>query len=141
MVCRTCGKKGDHWTSRCPYKDLAQPPESLVDKPLTDGATTAAPATKGAYVPSSLRVGAERPSASMRHRNEENSVRVTNLLEDMKADLHELFRPIGHITRVFPLTKRWLEQREDAASAINKLIVYGYDSPILRVKWATPRAN
>ncbi|MFS8009144.1 putative transcription factor interactor and regulator CCHC(Zn) family [Helianthus anomalus] len=25
MVCRTCGKKGDHWPSKCPYKDLASP--------------------------------------------------------------------------------------------------------------------
>jgi len=23
IVCRICGKKGDHWTSKCPYKDLA----------------------------------------------------------------------------------------------------------------------
>ena len=23
LVCRICGKKGDHWTSKCPYKDLA----------------------------------------------------------------------------------------------------------------------
>nr|KAJ0195340.1 hypothetical protein LSAT_V11C700380640 [Lactuca sativa] len=28
MVCRTCGKKGDHWTSNSLYKDLAQPTES-----------------------------------------------------------------------------------------------------------------
>ena len=20
LVCRICGKKGDHWTSKCPYK-------------------------------------------------------------------------------------------------------------------------
>ncbi|KAG0466589.1 hypothetical protein HPP92_018169 [Vanilla planifolia] len=33
MVCRTCGKKGDHWTSKCPYKDLAQPADSFIDKP------------------------------------------------------------------------------------------------------------
>ena len=23
LVCRICGKKGDHWTTKCPYKDLA----------------------------------------------------------------------------------------------------------------------
>ncbi|KAJ7961874.1 Eukaryotic translation initiation factor 3 subunit G [Quillaja saponaria] len=33
MVCRTCGKEGYHWTSRCPYKDLAQPSETFIDKP------------------------------------------------------------------------------------------------------------
>lgn len=53
MVCRTCGKKGDHWTSRCPYKDLAQPMETFVDKPpVTE--TVGPGATKGTYVPPSL---------------------------------------------------------------------------------------
>lgn len=23
LVCRICGKRGDHWTNKCPYKDLA----------------------------------------------------------------------------------------------------------------------
>ncbi|KAL2898881.1 Eukaryotic translation initiation factor 3 subunit G [Bienertia sinuspersici] len=153
MVCRTCGKRGDHWTSRCPYKDLAQPPESLVDKPPTDGPAAAAPATKGAYIPPSLRAGAERPSTDMRRRNEENSVRVTNLSEDTReADLHELFRPFGQITRVYVAIdqKTGLSRgfgfvnfanREDAERAINKLNGYGYDSLILRVEWATPRAS
>ncbi|MED6203803.1 hypothetical protein PIB30_003095 [Stylosanthes scabra] len=55
MVCRTCGKKGDHWTSRCPYKDLAPPSEGFVDKPPTSDAAAAAPgSTKGAYVPREL---------------------------------------------------------------------------------------
>ncbi|KAL3732274.1 hypothetical protein ACJRO7_029018 [Eucalyptus globulus] len=75
MVCRTCGKKGDHWTSRCPYKDLAQPVETFVDKPAAAKPTS----TKGAYVPPSMRAGAEQTGAEMRRRNEENSVRVTNL--------------------------------------------------------------
>ncbi|KAF9623104.1 hypothetical protein IFM89_037506 [Coptis chinensis] len=33
MVCVTCGKRGDRWTAQCPFKDLAQPLESFVDKP------------------------------------------------------------------------------------------------------------
>ncbi|KAI4297662.1 hypothetical protein L6164_037544 [Bauhinia variegata] len=49
MVCRTCGKKGDHWTSRCPYKDLAPPAEGFVDKPAAAEAATAASVSK-AYV-------------------------------------------------------------------------------------------
>ncbi|KAG2272295.1 hypothetical protein Bca52824_066850 [Brassica carinata] len=35
MVCRICHKKGDHWTSKCPYKDLAEPTDVFVDKPPT----------------------------------------------------------------------------------------------------------
>ncbi|KAL2927297.1 Eukaryotic translation initiation factor 3 subunit G [Bienertia sinuspersici] len=160
MVCRTYGKKGDHWTSRCPYKDLAQPPERLIDKPPTDGPIAAAPATKGTYILPSLRAGAERLSTDMRRRNEENRVRVTNLSEDTREDdLHELFIPIGRISWVYVaidqknvaidqktgLSRGFgfvnFAKREDAERAINKLNVYGYDSLILRVKWATPRAN
>ncbi|KAL2931034.1 Eukaryotic translation initiation factor 3 subunit G [Bienertia sinuspersici] len=77
MVCRTCGKKGDHWTSRCPYKDLAQPPERLIHKPPQMGPLLLLPLPR-------------------------NRVRVINLSEDTReADLHELFSPIGQISRVY----------------------------------------
>ncbi|KAK9282770.1 hypothetical protein L1049_011905 [Liquidambar formosana] len=155
MVCRTCGKKGDHWTSRCPYKDLAQPTETFVDKPpASEAAPGAGGATKGAYVPPSLRPGAERPGGSeMRRRNEENSVRVTNLSEDTREpDLLELFRTFGPVSRVYVAIDQKtgmsrgfgfvnFVNKEDAERAINKLNGYGYDNLILRVEWATPRAN
>ncbi|ESW25659.1 hypothetical protein PHAVU_003G054600 [Phaseolus vulgaris] len=155
MVCRTCGKKGDHWTSRCPYKDLAPPSEGFVDKPATsDGAAAAAGATKGAYVPPGMRAGAERSSGSdMRRRNDENSVRVTNLSEDTREpDLLELFRSFGPVSRVYVAIDQKTSMsrgfgfvnfvnREDAQRAIGKLNGYGYDNLILRVEWATPRAN
>jgi len=155
MVCRTCGKKGDHWTSRCPYKDLAPQTDAFVDKPPASDTTVAAPgAGKAAYVPPSMRPGAERASGSdMRRRNDENSVRVTNLSEDTREpDLLELFRPFGAVTRVYVAIDQKtgmsrgfgfvnFVNREDAERAINKLNGYGYDSLILRVEWATPRAN
>ncbi|GAU12800.1 hypothetical protein TSUD_72860 [Trifolium subterraneum] len=155
MVCRTCGKKGDHWTSRCPYKDLAQPAEGFVDKPpAADGAAAAAAGGKGAYVPPSLRAGAERTTGSdMRRRNDENSVRVTNLSEDTREpDLLELFRPFGAVSRVYVAIDQKtgmsrgfgfvnFVSREDAQRAINKLNGYGYDNLILRVEWATPRTT
>nr|AFK35957.1 unknown [Medicago truncatula] len=156
MVCRTCGKKGDHWTSRCPYKDLAQPPETFVDKPVATDAAPGASAgsAKGAYVPPSLRAGAERTTGSdMRRRNDENSVRVTNLSEDTREpDLLELFRPFGAVSRVYVAIgqKTGMSRgfgfvnfvsREDAQRAINKLNGYGYDNLILRVEWATPRTT
>ncbi|KAH8497026.1 hypothetical protein Peur_054426 [Populus x canadensis] len=155
MVCRTCGKKGDHWTSRCPYKDLAQPPETFIDKPpATETAMAATGATKGAYVPPSMRAGAERTVGSdMRRRNEENSVRVTNLSEDTREpDLLELFRTFGPVSRVYVAIDQKtgvsrgfgfvnFVSKEDAERAINKLNGYGYDNLILRVEWATPRTN
>ncbi|KAF2318892.1 hypothetical protein GH714_011474 [Hevea brasiliensis] len=156
MVCRTCGKKGDHWTSRCPYKDLAPQPEGFIDKPAAAEpvAAAAAGATKGAYVPPSMRAGAERTVGSdMRRRNEENSVRVTNLSEDTREpDLLELFRTFGPVSRVYVAIDQKtgvsrgfgfvnFVNKEDAERAINKLNGYGYDNLILRVEWATPRSN
>ncbi|KAK4364831.1 hypothetical protein RND71_016189 [Anisodus tanguticus] len=159
MVCRTCGKKGDHWTSKCPFKDLAQPSETFMDKPPSTEAPVAggAGAQKSAYVPPSMRGGAaERASGGgteMRRRNEENSVRVTNLSEDTReADLLELFRPFGHVSRVYVAIDQKtgmsrgfgfvnFVNREDAERAINKLNGYGYDNLILRVEWAAPRAT
>ncbi|XVF23963.1 hypothetical protein REPUB_Repub13aG0085000 [Reevesia pubescens] len=109
---------------------------------------------KGAYVPPSMRAGAERTGESdMRHRNDENSVRVTNLSEDTREpDLIELFRTFSPVTRVYVAmdqktgTSRGFSfvnfvNREDAQRAINKLNGYGYDYLILLVEWATPRSN
>lgn len=155
MVCRTCGKKGDHWTSKCPYKDLAPQTEAIADRPPTaDGPGVTGGAVKGAYVPPSLRAGGgDRPGHEMRRRNDENSVRVTNLSEDTREpDLLELFRTFGSVSRVYVAVDQKtgssrgfgfvnFVQREDAEKAISKLNGYGYDNLILHVEWATPRPN
>ncbi|XP_073146081.1 uncharacterized protein [Henckelia pumila] len=154
MVCRSCGKKGDHWTSRCPYKDLTQESESFMDKPPLETISTTPGPVKNAYVPPTMRGNnTERTGTDMRRRNEENSVRVTNLSEDTREpDLLELFRPFGAVSRVYVAvdqrtgTSRGFGfvnfvSREDAERAINKLNGYGYDNLILRVEWAAPRAN
>ncbi|XP_052171418.1 uncharacterized protein LOC127787415 [Diospyros lotus] len=154
MVCRTCGKKGDHWTSRCPYKDLAPQTEAFIDKPVASETNVAPGATKGAYVPPSMRAGAERPTGTdMRRRNDENSVRVTNLSEDTREpDLHELFCTFGPVSRVYVAIDQKtgmsrgfgfvnFVNKEDAERAIAKLNGYGYDNLILRVEWATPRTT
>lgn len=88
---------------------------------------------------------------SMRRPRDENSIRVTNLSEDTReADLQELFRPFGQITRIYIAFNRDTGEsrgfafvnfanRDDAQKAINKLDGYGYDNLILRVEWAAPR--
>ncbi|MCL7045251.1 hypothetical protein MKW94_000838 [Papaver nudicaule] len=151
MVCRTCGKKGDHWTSKCPYKDLAAPPESFSDKPATADAAT--PSKSGTYVHPGQREGAKLGSEMRPRRHEENSVRVTNLSEDTREpDLLELFRTFGAVSRTYVAIDQKtgmsrgfgfvnFVNKEDAERAINKLNGYGYDNLILRVEWATPRAN
>merc|ERR1719440_1536658 len=55
LVCRICGKKGDHWTTKCPYKDLA----AIGEKPPGEDDAGAGAARKaGGYVPPSMRAGA-----------------------------------------------------------------------------------
>ncbi|KAG0535210.1 hypothetical protein BDA96_04G346800 [Sorghum bicolor] len=158
MVCRTCGKKGDHWTSKCPYKDLApQQGESSGDRPPSaDGSGGAAGGKggSGAYVPVFKRLGGDRSGADvMRRRNDENSVRVSNLSEDARdPDLAELFGQFGQLSRVYVAIDRVTGEsrgfgfvnfvhREDGERAINKLNGYGYDNLILHVEWAAPRPN
>ncbi|KAL6652214.1 hypothetical protein ACP70R_011139 [Stipagrostis hirtigluma subsp. patula] len=155
MVCRTCGKKGDHWTSKCPYKDLAPKTESFVDRPRTSDDTAGqGGASKGSYVPPIRREGADRSGAdAMRRRNDENSVRVSNLSEDTREpDLLELFRVFGPVIRVYVAVDHKTGAsrgfgfvnfacREDGENAIAKLNGYGYDNLILRLEWAAPRPN
>ncbi|OAY81155.1 eukaryotic translation initiation factor 3 subunit G [Ananas comosus] len=151
MVCRTCGRKGDHWTSKCPYKDLAPQTDNLPPPELGPSA----PGTgKSTYVPPGMRGGGgDRTGTEMRRRNDENSVRVTNLSEDTREpDLLELFRTFGPVSRVYVAVDQKtgvsrgfgfvnFVHKEDAERAINKLNGYGYDNLILRVEWATPRPN
>ncbi|KAJ0266303.1 RNA recognition motif domain-containing protein [Hirschfeldia incana] len=141
MVCRVCRMRGDHWTARCPQRDLL----SLMETPPTSEASTS---TSEAYVPPSMRSGADRL-----RRNDENSVRVTNLSEDTcQEDLMELFHPFGAVTRAYVARDKNTSMsrgfgfvnfvsREDAQRAINMLNGYGYDNLILRVEWATPRPS
>jgi len=156
LVCRICGKKGDHWTTKCPYKDLASMNTlGLGDsKPPGDDDGPGKGPGKGGYVPPSMRAGASSGASmgeSMNRRREENSVRVSNLSEDTREqDLQELFRPFGPVTRIYVAFNRETGEsrgfafvnfvnRDDAQRAINKLDGYGYDNLILRVEWAAPR--
>lgn len=159
IVCRTCGKKGDHWTSKCPFKDLMGstgflPPTEDEGPGLAAPGLGSATPGKTSYVPPSLRGGAGKGDGdSMRRGRDDNSIRVTNLSEDTREqDLQELFRPFGPISRIYVAFDREtglsrgfafinFVNREDAIRAINKLDGYGYDNLILRVEWATPRSD
>jgi translation initiation factor 3 subunit G len=147
LVCRTCGKKGDHWTSKCPYKDLANDGS----KPPEEEASGMPRRTAGGYVPPSMREGATGAGATMLNRRDDNSIRVSNLSEDTREqDLQELFRPFGPVTRIYVAFNREtgesrgfafvnMVNKEDGERAIAKLDGYGYDNLILRVEWAEKR--
>ncbi|ETE64811.1 Eukaryotic translation initiation factor 3 subunit G [Ophiophagus hannah] len=161
VSCRIC--KGDHWTTRCPYKDTLGPMQkelaeqlglSTGEKEKLPGEPEPAQAQQnktGKYVPPSLRDGASRRGESMqpnRRADDNATIRVTNLSEDTReTDLQELFRPFGSISRIYLAKDKTTGQskgfafisfhrREDAARAIAGVSGFGYDHLILNVEWA-----
>lgn len=164
VSCRIC--KGDHWTTKCPYKDTLGPIQEKLqdgDKPAGEqpaptqvpvGGVAPAQANKpgGKYVPPSLRDGAAKGKGETMQskRDESATIRVTNLSEDTReSDLQELFRPFGPIQRIYLAKDKNTGQskgfafinfhrREDAARAIAGVSGFGYDHLILNVEWAKP---
>ncbi|XP_076436328.1 eukaryotic translation initiation factor 3 subunit G-like [Babylonia areolata] len=162
VQCRIC--KGDHWTTKCPYKDTLAPlQEKLTEEqrkpseapaPTTGGAAAGPKPTGGSkYVPPSLRDGASKgrgESMANQRKDEAATIRVTNLSEDTReSDLQELFRPFGPISRIYLAKDKVTGQskgfafinfhrREDAARAIAGVSGFGYDHLILNVEWAKP---
>ncbi|KAJ7377415.1 Eukaryotic translation initiation factor 3 subunit G [Desmophyllum pertusum] len=166
VQCRIC--KGDHWTTKCPYKDQLEVIQAQVKEDEAAGAAGAAPGAPGAapgageqpaasktgkYIAPGLREGAaNRRGESMprSQRDESATIRVTNLSEDTReSDLQELFRPFGPISRIFLAKDKITNQskgfafinfvhREDAARAIQSVQGFGYDHLILNVEWAKP---
>jgi len=145
-VCRVCGKVGDHWTLKCPFKP-ADKADGTAEEEVKKGDTYKAPHLRAGAAGRSPSMGS---SSSGPQREDLATVRVTNLSEDTKeADLQELFRPFGPISRIYLAkdkennTSRGFafvsfHRKEDAARAIDKLSGYGYDHLILHLEWAKP---
>merc|ERR1719154_53198 len=168
VKCRIC--KGDHWTTKCPYKDslqLLQQKEQEKEAGTTEQnrqaqqpAVSAPGGQPGGskYVQPNLRGGegaTQRRGETMQSRrtDEAATVRVTNLSEDtQESDLQELFRPFGQIARIYLAKDKITNQskgfafisyikRDDAARAIKALQGFGYDHLILNVEWAKPSVS
>lgn len=97
---------GDHWTLKCPYKNL--PPDQIPDIkdiPMGDDESGQKDGNlKGKYVPPARRSGAEGESAPSGQYADRDSatLRVTNISsETRESDLQELFRPFGPIARIY----------------------------------------
>eukprot|EP00300_Choanocystis_sp_HF-7_P006233 c14573_g1_i1.p1 GENE.c14573_g1_i1~~c14573_g1_i1.p1 ORF type:complete len:257 (+),score=53.41 c14573_g1_i1:86-856(+) len=122
-------------------------------KPITPAPSSEAnPAVKSdKYVPPSLRAGAGqaiRDGSAMRQRDDTNTLRVTNLPDDVvEEDLGAMFRQFGHVIRIYLARDRVTQDsrgfafvnytnREDAERAIAKLNGFGYQNMILHVEWS-----
>ncbi|OQR78486.1 eukaryotic translation initiation factor 3 subunit G-like [Tropilaelaps mercedesae] len=157
IQCRIC--KEDHWTTQCPYKDRMPSGVGQLDESSRAAAAAANAASKGMdpnktdlYVAPSLRAGAgARRGETMgntRHGRDDNTVRVTNLSEDIRErDIQELFSPFGTIQRIYLAKDKFTSnskgfafvsfvRKEAAVSAIMHLNGYGYDNLILSVEMA-----
>lgn len=113
-------------------------------------------AAGGKYIPPSQRAalasgggGGVKPE---RRTDDLNTIRVTNISESTtEADLQDLFKPFGRISRVYlAKDKETMQSRgfafvsfvnkDDAAKAMEKLQGFGYDHLILKLEWARPNA-
>jgi translation initiation factor 3 subunit G len=110
IKCRICG--GDHWTSKCPYKDTMAPegepgPGLPTDEDQAPAAGGGLGAQSGSYVPPHLRgkggAGERMGGGKYGHeRDDLATLRVTNLSEGAdESELKELFGRWGNVTRVF----------------------------------------
>lgn len=123
------------------------------------GAVAGGPPTdkgKDKYVPPSMREGGNRKGDMMtmgRSKDEANTIRVTNLPEDIQdGDIRELFHQFGRISRIFLARDKYtghskgfafvsFERREDASKAVHAVNGHGYANLILSVEWAKPSGN
>ncbi|KAK5111696.1 translation initiation factor eIF3 subunit g [Meristemomyces frigidus] len=163
IKCRICS--GDHFTTKCPFKDTMAPegeaagaPADMDDRMPGDGAG-AGGATRpgGSYVPPHLRDGAGGATGGERmggkfERDDLATLRVTNVSEFAEeSDLREIFERHGRVTRVFLAKDRETGRakgfafvsyadRSDAARACERVDGYGFGHLILKVEFAKKTA-
>ncbi|XP_078040641.1 eukaryotic translation initiation factor 3 subunit g1 [Augochlora pura] len=159
VKCRNCN--GDHWTSKCPYKDTVLAGGKVPDdkKPLISagapGAVAELKPQGSKYVPPSMRDGGNKrgDAMQMQRRDDITTIRISNLSESTTdADLEELVKPFGTVLKFYlPKDKQTnlckgfayvhFKYRVEAAKAIATLNGYGYDHLILNVDWSKPQTQ
>ncbi|XP_076646015.1 eukaryotic translation initiation factor 3 subunit g1 [Halictus rubicundus] len=160
VKCRNCN--GDHWTSKCPYKDTVLAGGKVPDdkKPLINAGAPGAvaelkPQQGSKYVPPSMRDGGNKrgDAMQMQRRDDITTIRISNLSESTTdTDLDELVKPFGSVLKFYlPKDKQTnlckgfayvhFKFRIDAAKAIATLNGYGYDHLILNVDWSKPQTQ
>nr|QBH74183.1 eukaryotic translation initiation factor 3 subunit G [Eurycantha calcarata] len=161
VKCRKCN--GDHWTTKCPFRDTELPSGKMLDDKKPSGSTTVGGVggtvgddkTKQAkYVPPSLRGdGSKRDGmTNLRLRDDTTAIRVSNLSDSTtETDLEDLVKPFGPISKLYLSRDKQtgickgfayihFKMRSDAAEAIAALHGHGYDHLILNVDWSKPPA-
>lgn len=157
VKCRTCS--GDHWTSKCPWKDTILSGDAD-KKPGTAPTAMAEPGKSigtSKYLAPHMREGgskrAENASMSGPRRDDTTAIRVSNLSESTTdGDLEELVKQFGPVNKLYLAKDKQtghckgfayihFKFRNDAAKAIQTLHGHGYDHLILNVDWSKPPAH
>ena len=137
IKCRIC--QGDHFTTKCPFKDTMAPEGDVAPADMPDdapgGASGGLGSGQGGYVPPHLRgrAGAGEKMGGKFDRDDSATLRVTNVSEFAEEqDLRDMFSRYGHVTRVFLAKDRETGRakgfafvsyadRSDAAKACEKM--------------------
>jgi translation initiation factor 3 subunit G len=149
-----CGETG-HWTLKCPKRQS-------IDAFAGKGGPSSSSAPSGGdrddngqggskYVPMHMRSGAGAKPVATLGRDDSNTLRVTNISEDVtEDDLRELISRFGHTQRIYLARDRQTQEsrgfafvsfamRQDAERCMEKLNGHGYANLILHVEFAKPR--
>ncbi|OLL24957.1 Eukaryotic translation initiation factor 3 subunit G [Neolecta irregularis DAH-3] len=151
VTCRIC--KGDHFTTRCPYKESMPTEDASVCDPNPEPELSGGGGSR--YIAPHMRAGSKRDAAGdsmyRRDRDDSTTLRVTNVSEDATdEDLKVLFGRYGPVTRAFVgkdhATGRGkgfafinFADRDSATKACEKMDGFGYDNLILRVEFSKAR--
>ncbi|KAF1939951.1 eukaryotic translation initiation factor-like protein 3 subunit G [Clathrospora elynae] len=152
IKCRIC--QGDHFTTKCPFKDTMAPEGDVAPADMPDDAPGGAGGSlgtgSGGYVPPHMRgkSGAGEKMGGKFDRDDSATLRVTNVSEFAEEqDLRDMFSRYGHVTRVFLAKDRETGRakgfafvsyadRTDAVKAAEKMDGFGFGHLILRVEFA-----
>lgn len=143
--CRTCG--GDHYTSKCPFKDtLGAGPSASAPAEAESAADANGP---GRYVPRHMRVGADGKLPSREDRDDSTTLKVSQLNSFVDEDMlrNELLARFGPLQRVTIVRNRETGDsrgfayvsfitEEMAQRALDALNGKGYHSLILHLEWS-----
>src|SRR5690242_10124539 len=148
IKCRICS--GDHFTTKCPFKDTMAPEGADAPADMPDdapGGSGGLGVGSGGYVPPHLRgkMGSGEKMGGKFDRDDSATLRVTNVSEIAEEqDLRDMFSRYGHVTRVFLAKDRETGRakgfafisyadRDDAAKACEKMDGCKWRSLVMRV--------
>ncbi|KAK6465260.1 eukaryotic translation initiation factor 3 subunit G-domain-containing protein [Scheffersomyces coipomensis] len=144
IACRYCG--GDHYTSKCPYKETLG--GAAASETAASETSAASETVNGKYVPRHLRADANG-NISKESRDDATTLKVSQLNNFVDEDMlrNELFARFGPLQRVTIVRNRDTGEsrgfayvsffsEELAEKALNALNGKGYHSLILHLEWS-----